>query len=234
MQPQLLVQPQPVVPGVHRLEFEIGQVYLWDWGAGLTVIDTGIDGSAVVILEAIQAIGRRPEHVREIVLTHFHDDHRGGAADLVARTGATVIAGRADAPVIRGEQAPQPPVLEAFERPLADAIFPRVPSARPVKVDREVDNGDETAGGGVIVSVPGHTPGSIALLVPEPGVLFTGDTIAYHATEPILGVFNLERSKAIESVRKQAELEFEVACFGHGAPIVGGASQRIRALAATL
>lgn len=234
MQSQLSVQPQLVVPGVHRLEFEIGQAYLWDWGDGLTVVDTGLDGSAVAILDAIEAIGRRPEDVREIVLTHFHDDHRGGAADLVARTGATVIAGRADAPVIRGEQAPLPPNLEEFERPLAEAIFPRVPAARPVQVDREVDDGDETAGRGIIVGVPGHTPGSIALLVPELGVLFTGDTIAYHATEPILGVFNLERSKAIESVRKQAELEFEVACFGHGPPIVGGASQRIRALAAKL
>jgi len=31
--------------------------------------------------------------------------------------------------------------------------------------------------------------------------------------------------------RKQARLGFEVACFGHGPPIVGGASRRIRALA---
>jgi glyoxylase-like metal-dependent hydrolase (beta-lactamase superfamily II) len=222
------------VPGVHRLEFEIGQVYLWDWGPGVTVVDTGIRGSAAAILEALEAIGRRHDDVREIVLTHCHDDHRGGAAALVARTGATVIAGWADASVIRGQQAPPPPVLTEVERPLAEAIVPRVPQAASVEVDREVGDGDETAGGGLIVSVPGHTPGSIALLVPDRGVLFTGDTLACFDGEPRLGVFNVDRSAAIESVRRQAELGFDVACFGHGAPIVGGASRRIRALAATL
>jgi glyoxylase-like metal-dependent hydrolase (beta-lactamase superfamily II) len=225
------MEPQLVVPGVQLLEFEIGQAYLWDRGDGMTVVDTGIAGSADAIVRAIEAIGRRPEQVHEIVLTHFHDDHRGGAAALVERTGARVIAGRADAPVIRGEQPQPPPRLADFERPLAEAIFPRVPPAQPVHVDREVDDGDVIAGGGVVVGVPGHTPGSIALLVPDPGVLFTGDTIAFYDGNPILGVFNIDRAGAIESVRKQAGLEFDVACFGHGAPIVGGASQRIRVLA---
>lgn len=226
--------PQLVVPGVYLLVFEIGQVYLWGWGESLTVIDTGIAGSATAILQAIDAVGRRPEHVQEIVLTHFHDDHRGGAAELAERTGATVIAHSADAPQIRGQQPQTPPELTEFERPLAEAIIPKVPGAQPVDVDQEVEDGDATAGGGVIVGVPGHTPGSIALLVPQLGVLFTGDSIASHNGDPILGVFNIDRVEAMESVRKQARLEFDVACFGHGAPIVGGAGRRIRALAGGL
>ena len=227
----MTMEPQLIAPGVHWLESELGHVYLWDWGGGLTVLDTRIAGSAAAILGGIAAIGRRPEDVQEIVLTHFHDDHRGGAAELVERTAAEVLAHRADAPVIRGHQPQTPPDLADFERPLAAAIFPRVPGAEPVRVDREVDDGDATAGGGVILSVPGHTPGSIALMLPQVGVLFTGDTIAAHDGEPILGVFNIDRVAAIESVRKQAGLDFEVACFGHGAPLVGGAGRRIRALA---
>ena len=39
------------------------------------------------ILQAIGALGRRPADVREIVLTHFHHDHCGGAAELVQATG---------------------------------------------------------------------------------------------------------------------------------------------------
>ena len=225
------MEPQLIVPGVHWLEFELGHVYLWDWGAGVTVIDAGVAGSAAAILRGVAAVGRRPEDVQEIVLTHFHDDHRGGAAELVERTRAAVLAHRADAPVIRGQQPQPPPDLADFERPLAAAIFPTVPRAGPVRVDREMDDGDATAGGGVILSVPGHTPGSIALLLPQLGVLFTGDTIASHDGEPILGVFNIDRVAAMESVRRQAGLDFEVACFGHGSPIVGGAGRRIRALA---
>lgn len=226
--------PRLVVPGVHLLEFEIGQAYLWDWGDGLTVIDTGIDGSAPAILEAIAAIGRRPEDVREILLTHFHHDHCGGAPELVAHTRAAVMAHHADAPVIGGHQLGTPPNLEAFELPLIDSIISRVPYAQPVAVGRELTEGDVTMGGGLIVGVPGHTPGSIALLVPQLGVLFTGDTIASVEGRPILGVFNIDRAEAIRSLKKQAQLEFDVACFGHGPPLIGNANHRIRTLAETL
>jgi glyoxylase-like metal-dependent hydrolase (beta-lactamase superfamily II) len=230
------VQPVLVVPGVHLLPFQIGQVYLWEWGDGLTVIDTSIAGSALAILDALTTIRRLPQDVREIVLTHYHDDHRGSAAELAAATGARVLAHRADAPVIRGEQAQAPPVLTDFERPIAEAVMPLVPPAAPVVVDREVEDGDLTLGGGRIVSVPGHTPGSIALLTPGPGprVLFTGDTLAEHGGSVILGVFNIDRAEAIRSAHRQAALTFDAACFGHGVPVASGADQRIRELAATL
>jgi glyoxylase-like metal-dependent hydrolase (beta-lactamase superfamily II) len=228
------MEPERVVPGVYMLRFEIGQVYLWEWGDGLTVIDTGIDGSAEEILHAIGLIGRRPDDVKEILLTHFHQDHRGGAAELARTTSAPVIAHRADAPVIRGDQPEPPPNLTEFERPIAEAVIPRVPPAHPVAVDREVEDGDTTTGGGLIVGVPGHTPGSIALVVADRGVLFTGDTIAFHDGNPILGPFNIDRDEAIRSVRKQAALTFDVACFGHGDPIVGDARRRIQLLATSL
>ncbi len=86
----------------------------------------------------------------------------------------------------------------------------------------------------MIVGVPGHTPGSNALLVPDRRVLFTGDTIACHEGNPILGVFNIDREEAIRSVRKQAQLDFDAVCFGHGDPIPGGAGERIRRLAGSL
>jgi glyoxylase-like metal-dependent hydrolase (beta-lactamase superfamily II) len=231
-----MIEPQFVVPGVHFLPFEIGQVYLWDWGEGLTVVDSGVRGSADAIVSAIAAIGRRPADVREIVLTHFHGDHVGAAADLAQRTGARVLAGAADAPVIRGLQPGVPPDLTELERPLAAMLFADgpPPSPPPVNVDDEVGDGHVAAGGGTIISVPGHTPGSIALLVPQLGVLFAGDTIASYEGAPIPGPFNANRIQAQESLRKQATLEFEVACFGHGAPIVSGASRKLLALVRSL
>jgi glyoxylase-like metal-dependent hydrolase (beta-lactamase superfamily II) len=227
------MEPQLLVPGIYFLSFEIGQVYLWARQDGVTVIDTGISGSAPEIMGAIRAIGRRPEDVTEILLTHFHADHIGGAAELVRLTGGTLLAHPADAAVIRGQQSEPPPELSERERQMLAAILPRVPSADRVDVSREVQDGEAVAGGGgSIVGAPGHTPGSIAVLAP--GVLFTGDTIAFSNGKPMLGPFNIDRSEAIQSVRKLAKLEFEVACFGHGPPIVGGASERIRALAETL
>ena len=228
------MQPQLVVPGVHLLPFEIGQVYLWEWDGYLTIIDSGIAGSADAILHAVQTIGRQPTDIKEIVLTHFHPDHIGSAADLAARTGVPVLAHWADAPVMRGELEGQPPVLLDFERPIFEAVSPLVPPAPSVPGVQEVDDKQISAGGGIFVSVPGHTAGSLALHLPQLGVLFTGDTIAHHGGDPILGVFNVDREEAIRSLKKQAALEFETACFGHGPPIVGGASGQLRALAASL
>ena len=249
------VQPTLVVPGVQMLPFEIGQVYIWDWGAGLTVVDSGIAGSADAILDAVAATGRSPEDVEEIVLTHYHDDHRGSAAELARRTGARVVAHRADATVIRGERPQTPPNLTDFERPIAEGVIARMlpsqpgdadrqpqsldalarllvtSSLPPVEVDREVGDGDAVGDGGIVVHLPGHTPGSIALLVPALGVLFTGDTLASYEGRVIPGVFNVDGAELLRSIRTVARLDFEVACFGHGAPVVEGAGRAVRALA---
>jgi glyoxylase-like metal-dependent hydrolase (beta-lactamase superfamily II) len=227
------MEPRIVAPGIHLLALEPANAYLWEWGEGLTVIDTGLVGSADAILRGVAAIGRRPEDVKEIVLTHYHDDHCGGAAEVLERTGAAVLAHRADAPVIRGHLAQLPPELTEAERALA-AVTPAMPRAPSVAVNRELEEGDTTSGGGVVVGVPGHTPGSMALFLPQVKMLFTGDVIASDGRDLLLGIFNVDRAAAIESVRKVAGLDIETACFGHGPPLVGGAGARIRALAASL
>jgi glyoxylase-like metal-dependent hydrolase (beta-lactamase superfamily II) len=87
-------------------------------------------------------------------------------------------------------------------------------------------------GGAQVVAVPGHTAGSIALYLPEPRVLFTGDTVARtHAGQVILGVFNVDRDRAVVSFKRQAALDADLACFGHGAPVTRGAAARLRAAA---
>ncbi len=64
-----------------------------------------------------------------------------------------------------------------------------------------------------------------------PGVLFTGDTVANVGGRTVLGVFNVDRGRASASVGRYGALDVEVACFGHGDPIVGAAGAALRALA---
>jgi glyoxylase-like metal-dependent hydrolase (beta-lactamase superfamily II) len=230
-----MARPRSVAAGVYVLPLPVSNAYLWDWHDGVTLIDSGLPGSEAVILEALAALGRRPDDVREIVLTHFHRDHPGSAADLAARSGAQVLAHRADAAIIGGHVPPIAPHLTDLERPLADLLFGDVstlpgPQPAAVTVTREVDDGDTTAGGGQILAIAGHTPGSIALLVPQAGLLFTGDSIASYESAPILGPFNIDRAAAIEAVRKQAILEYDVACVGHGDPILTNASRKVLAM----
>lgn len=86
----------------------------------------------------------------------------------------------------------------------------------------------------MVVEVPGHTPGSIAIYLPGERVLFTGDNIASVEGRPILGPFNVARHDAIASFRKLAQLNVEIACFGHGDPIVRNAGAALNAAAARL
>lgn len=92
-----------------------------------------------------------------VITTHQHWDHHRALADVVAATGATVVAGEPD----------------------ADAITEQT----GVAVDRRVGDGDSVAVGDCtleVVRITGHTPGSICLLYRDPEGhphLFTGDSL---------------------------------------------------------
>ena len=76
------------------------------------------------------------------------------------------------------------------------------------------------------------TEGSIAVYLPEHRVLFTGDTIANVGTV-MLGTFNQDRARTVESFRRLAALNVETACFGHGEPITSGAGRLLADAAAS-
>ncbi|MER6993563.1 MBL fold metallo-hydrolase [Saccharopolyspora hirsuta] len=221
-----------VVPGLYHLRPDFGQAYLWLDGRSATLIDTGTVGSGPAITALLTELD---VELDRIVLTHGHEDHVGSAAELRAATGAPVLAHAGDVAVIQGEQPRPDPVLLDWERPLFDSITPNVPPHPPCPVDQEIAEGDvlDFGGGARVLSIPGHTDGSIAIHLSRSRTLFTGDTIA-HFGEVVLGTFNLDRAQAVESFRRLAELDTEVACFGHGEPITRNAGAELRAAAAKL
>ncbi|MFJ4860708.1 MBL fold metallo-hydrolase [Streptomyces sp. NPDC088748] len=212
---------------LHMLRFPIGQAYLWQDGEALTLIDAGRAGSAAEIERAIRSLGRAPGQLERIVLTHCHRDHVGAAGELAARWGARVLAHRLDAPVIRGELPVPEPVLLDWEIPLY-AHGLTVPEAPPTRVDRELEDGDDLGfgDGAYVVHAPGHTDGSIGIHLPRHGVLFTGDCMA--AVGPLmLGVFNVDRARAIAAFGRLASLAPSIACFGHGDPLTENTAQAL-------
>jgi len=217
------VEIEELTPNLSVLRDGAWQCYLWREGGRSMLVDTGAPGLGDRIRDAVGSVDT-------VVLTHFHADHTGSAAHVREWSGATVVAGAGDAAIIRGEVAGPPPVLEDWERPLFERVTTGLPwTVPPVRVDREVSDGDELDNGAQVLALPGHTEGSIALYLPQHRVLFTGDTAAHFEGRVMLGTFNLDRERTAAGLRKLAALDVEVACFGHGEPIVEAAGERLRA-----
>jgi glyoxylase-like metal-dependent hydrolase (beta-lactamase superfamily II) len=228
-----------LMPRLHFIRLPVGQAYLWHDPDGLTLIDAGLPGSAPLIAEAIRQAGYRPADLRRLVLTHFHPDHIGAAADITGWGDVEVLAHHADAPFIRSQAAGPPPDLADWERSIYDQVMSQIPPAPvvPPRIDRELADGDELGlgDGAMTVAVPGHTPGSIALYLPRHQVLFTGDAAARNQNgEVICGVFNVDRAQAAASFRRLAGLSVAVACFGHGEPLTHDPAAVLEAAAQSL
>src|SRR5437763_232496 len=70
----------------------------------VTVIDAGAPGSASSILAALAVIGRKPEDIGCVVITHAHLDHVGGLRGLQDTVTAPAAAHVLDAPAITSIQ----------------------------------------------------------------------------------------------------------------------------------
>ena len=234
-----------IIPNVHLIPGMRGANAYLLLGSTLTLVDTGMPGSADTILGYIEGLGLNATDLARIVITHYHLDHVGSLAALKARTSAQVLAHPGDAPFISGEQSP-PPAGSAITRFLFWLVAPLMPAPDPVPVDQTVQDGDHLdrfaalstgpLGGATVVHVPGHTPGSIALHFPSERLLICGDTIDHRRNRlgPPPRPFTDDMQQALASQRRMAELEFDVLCPGHGAPIAGGADEQVRAMVQAL
>lgn len=225
-----------LLPRLHQVNLDFGQVYLWRDGDELTLIDTGVPGSGAAIEQAITSLGLTRAAVRRIVITHGHEDHAGSAAEIHAWQGAPVYAHWADAPIVRGERRRDDPVLTDFERPIWEQVSSLGVSSLtipPATVAVELSGGEQLdfGDGARVLSIPGHTAGSIAVHLPEHGVLFAGDTVAWAQEAGVIpGVFNTDRAALLESFRTLTALDPDVVCVGHGTSVVGDAGRTMAAV----
>jgi glyoxylase-like metal-dependent hydrolase (beta-lactamase superfamily II) len=232
-QKELNVVTKQIVPGVYAIPLGPVNAFLIDEPGNLTLIDTGIPNSSQKILQAVQEIGRRPADVRHILVTHCHTDHSGSLAELKQATGAPAYMHPADAAMVRLGRTTRPMTPSPGLIPrLMVALFMRAAPTTilPTAIEYEVNDGAElpVAGGIKAIHAPGHCAGQLVFLWPRHGgVLFAADT-ASHMIRLGFSFIYEDLAEGQRSLTKVASQEFEVACFGHGSAIVGGAANQFR------
>jgi glyoxylase-like metal-dependent hydrolase (beta-lactamase superfamily II) len=217
-----------VVEGVHCIEGTCN-CYLLETPEGLVLIDTGVPGSHVRILDALKASGFRPEQLAHIVVTHAHVDHMGSLAALVRATGAQSWVHVTDAPLV--ERAAFSPV-SPMPGPRAWLIYRWVHLSplrvEPARVDHRIRDGDVLPFGGLqTIPAPGHCAGQIVLLWPQKRILFAADS-CMNLIKLEQTLMNEDHALGLQSLRRISALDFDIACFGHGKPIMKDASAAFR------
>jgi len=125
-------------------------VFLVTASTGDVLIDGGVPGDAELIEGNIHDLGIDLHDIKWILNTHAHSDHAGGLAQLAHDTGAQVIAGAADAPLLERGGRDDPEYGDRFPFP-------------PVHVARTVIDGERLHLGDLALTAhatPGHTKGN--------------------------------------------------------------------------
>lgn len=211
---------------VHHIRTKMGRSFLVEHRGVLTLIDTGWRGSDRRILRALEAIGRKPDDIGQILLTHSHGDHSGSAARMRERLDAPIVASAIDAEVIAGREpyAHAPAVY-------ARAAYGFLAGYERFDVDRTLTDRTEIEGGLIVIPAPGHTRGHVAVWAPDHRALFAGDAVWNLGPVRLSWrPFTQDPERNRESVRELADLPADGLFLGHGAPVRRDGRERLRSL----
>jgi hydroxyacylglutathione hydrolase len=180
------------------------------------LVDAGTRRSGKGILRDLQG-----HTVTAHALTHAHPDHQGASHEVCERLGIPYWVGTNDVdaaedPSLIGRRQPDHWLAQFFARAFTGPAHP---------VDRQLVEGDEVAGFGVI-DVPGHSAGHVALWRESDRVLVLGDVLAN--MDVVTGIPGLHEPKRFltpdpatnrRSAKKLGPLEPRLVLFGHGRPL---------------
>jgi len=222
-------------PGLYSMGQSLGgnvHAFLLDDGKELTLIDSLFDTDAHRVIAQVEAIGKKVQDIKHIILTHAHRSHLGGLARLKELSGAQVYAHEWESDIISGDRPSQP--VSLWPQPPYQAYYLQVgqyfdlSKHVPVKVDNYVHDGDQI-GPVKVIFAAGHSPGHLSFYWPERRALIAGDAIC---TWPYLMLgwkgFLLNAKQHEQSLYKMAEYDSEVICVGHGEPIPANAASIFR------
>jgi glyoxylase-like metal-dependent hydrolase (beta-lactamase superfamily II) len=231
-------------PSLYRLGSSLANSYLVEDGGEITIIDAGLPGYWADLPAALASMGRSLDDVRAVVLTHGDSDHVGFAERIRRERGIPVFVHEADAARARFEvRKPSTGWGPVKVRPLAGFLWytARKGGLRIPPLTEVVTFGDATTldvpGAPRIVHLPGHTPGSVAIVVPGVDAVFVGDAMTTRSVltgeqGPRLAPFTIEPNAALASLGRLESIEARWVLPGHGEAWGGGVDEALRRIRA--
>ena len=218
-----------LAPHLYRLGNDIVASYLIDLPEGITLVDAGLPGHWNDLRRTLADLGRPLSDIRGLVLTHGDSDHIGFAERLRIDAGVPVFIHAADAHRVRTGEKPKTPMGPARIGPilgfLAYGVRKNALRTRHVSEVVEVEDGQvlDLPGSPVVIGMPGHSPGSIAVHVPGADAVFVGDALTTrHVLTGRVGAqpapFTDEPERALASLDRLADVSASWVLPGHGAP----------------
>lgn len=156
-------------------------------GDRLLLIDTGRRGMGGTLLDMIEEVGFSPNDLASVVLSHGHEDHDGGLAELIRRVGVQAYAHQVYGMLNRVDPGKAPAKDKAkipaacWHCPMpawfAQKFCPEYHDDRKNLTVLPLDDLQNTPDKGIrFLHVPGHSPDAIAILV-DGEALLVGDTL---------------------------------------------------------
>jgi glyoxylase-like metal-dependent hydrolase (beta-lactamase superfamily II) len=218
--------------------------YLVEDGGEVTIVDAGAPAYWGQLPTELAAIGRSLDDVRSVVLTHGHSDHIGFAERIRRERGTPIRVHELDAALARGEVPnPSKGLGPTRVRPLLEFMLFSVRHGmmRIPRIAEVATFGDgatlDVPGAPRVILVPGHTPGSAALLFAGHDALFVGDAMATHSVTtgddgPRISPFTADPVQALVSLDRLMDVQAGLVLPGHGQAWSGGVAAAVGAVRA--
>jgi glyoxylase-like metal-dependent hydrolase (beta-lactamase superfamily II) len=228
-----------VADRVHRIDHAYVNVYLVEDEGRVLLVDTGLPKTWGLIAQALRRIGRRPEDVAAVALTHAHFDHTGTAARAQRRLGVPIWAHTEDFFIAAHPYRYAHENLRAvypLRYPGAVRILGAMAAAGALRVEGVEglvpypgDGPTDLPGRPHVVFTPGHTYGHCALHLPDRDVVISGDALVtldpytgHPGPQIIAGAATADSAQALSSLDRLAATGASTVLPGHGEPWTAG------------
>ncbi len=210
---------------VRPLRLGTQTTYLIPAREGFVLVDAGNRNCGRLFARKLARLGIRPERIRLLVMTHVHFDHAGSAAAIQRLTCCRVVVHDREAHLLSSGRAVIPPGINWYGRlisGLGTGLGARRFDFPGVKPDLLVKGEENLAPFGLkgrIIPTPGHTAGSVSLVL-DSGQAFVGDAAIRYAPflSPRLPPFGRDRDRMLQTWEALLQTGARIFYPGHGWP----------------